>query len=198
MASSMDIESIVRKIVSDVVAGKKPADAQTLGPDSSSYEVARNDRDGVKRVALGADHMAFDAKERLRIYLDNVGFRVTDVGCCGTEEVDYPDVAVAVASKVASGECERGIVLDDSGIGSSMACNKVRGIRAALCHDLRTVINSREHNNANVLALSGRFHSTGEICEMAKVWLETRFAGGEHWPRVNKIMATEREQRRTT
>ena len=77
-----------------------------------------------------------------------------------------------------------------------MACNKVRGIRASMCYDLRTVINSREHNNANVLTLGGPLHSGAELCEMAKLWLETRFGGARHWPRINKIMSIEREERR--
>lgn len=186
-----DLENIVRGVVSDLAAGK----GAVSEPDRASYETPVNRKDRVKRVALGSDHTAFEAKERLRTYLEAVGYRVADVGTFDAREVDYPDVAAAVAAKVVLDECERGIVLDDSGIGSSMACNKVRGIRAALCHDLRTAINSRERHNANVLVLSGAFHSTGEICEMAKVWLETRFAGGEHWPRVNRIMAMEREQR---
>jgi ribose 5-phosphate isomerase B len=114
------------------------------------------------------------------------------VGCHSKDSVDYPDVAAAVCRKVVSGDCERGIMLDGAGIGSSMACNKVRGIRAALCYDLRTVVNSREHNNANVMTLGGPLHDAGQLCEMVRVWLQTRFPGGRHLARVNKIMALER------
>jgi len=106
--------------------------------------------------------------------------------------VDYPDIAAAVCRKVVNEDCERGIVLDGAGIGSCMAANKIRGIRAALCYDLRTVINSREHNNANVLSLGGPLHDAGQLCEMARVWLSTRFGGGRHVVRINKIMALER------
>lgn len=148
--------------------------------------------DKVLRVALGADHGGYPAKEVLKKYLGSLGYRVSDVGTHTPEKVDYPDYAVAVARRVASGECERGIMIDGAGIGSSMVCNKVRGIRAALCYDLKTVVNSREHNNANVLTLGGPLHAADEICQMAKVWLQTRFEGGRHWPRVNKIMAVER------
>jgi ribose 5-phosphate isomerase B len=151
-----------------------------------------NAADKVLRVAVGSDHGGYKSKELLKSYLESLGYRVVDVGCYSTESVDYPDFALAVARKVASGECERGIMIDGAGIGSSMVCNKVRGIRAALCYDLKTVVNSREHNNANVLTLGGPLHTPDELCQMSKVWLETRFAGGRHWPRINKMMAVER------
>lgn len=148
--------------------------------------------DKVQRVAIGSDHGGLEAKELLKNYLGSLGYRIEDVGTFGKASVDYPDFAVKVARKVASGECERGIMIDGAGIGSSMVCNKVRGIRAALCYDLRTVVNSREHNNANVLTLGGPLHSPDELCAMARTWLETPFAGGRHWPRINKMMAVER------
>jgi ribose 5-phosphate isomerase B len=146
----------------------------------------------VRSVSLGADHGAWSQKEMLRHYLEELGYRVADVGCASGEKVDYPDIAVAVCRRVVSGERERGIVLDGAGIGSCMAANKVHGIRAAMCHDLRTVVNSREHNNANVLSLGGPLHDAGRLCEMVRVWLSTRFGGGRHLVRVNKIMALER------
>ena len=148
--------------------------------------------DKVLRVAVGSDHGGYKSKELLKSYLGTLGYKVVDVGCHSQESVDYPDFALAVARKVASGDCERGIMIDGAGIGSSMVCNKVRGIRAALCYDLKTVRNSREHNNANVLTLGGPLHTPDELCQMSKVWLETRFAGGRHWPRINKMMAVER------
>jgi ribose 5-phosphate isomerase B len=150
-------------------------------------------KDNVRGVALGGDHGAVGQKEMLKAYLQTAGYRVVDVGCVGADKVDYPDIAVAVCRKVVSGECERGIVLDGAGIGSSIAANKIKGIRAALCYDIRTVINSREHNNANVLSLGGPLHDSGQLCDMAKTWLETRFGGGRHMVRVNKIMAIERD-----
>ncbi len=113
-------------------------------------------------------------------------------GLLRDEKVDYPDIAVAVCRRVVSGDCERGIVLDGAGIGSCMAANKIKGIRAAMCYDMRTVINSREHNNANVLTLGGPLHDAGQLADMAKTWLETRFGAGRHLVRVNKIMAIER------
>lgn len=148
--------------------------------------------DVVRNVAIGANHGAVEQKALLVRCLEVLGYRVTDVGTFGTEKVDYPDIALAVCRKVKSGSCERGIVLDGAGIGSCMAANKVRGIRAAMCYDLRTVVNSREHNNANVLTLGGPLHTPDRLAEMVKVWLETRFAGGRHIVRINKIMALER------
>ncbi len=146
----------------------------------------------VRNIALGADHGGYEAKEIISKFLKNLGYHITDVGTYHRDSVDYPDFALKVAKKVASGECERGIMIDGAGIGSSMACNKVKGIRAALCYNLKTIINSREHNNANVLTLGGPLHNPEELCEMVKVWLETPFAGGRHWKRINKIMAIER------
>jgi ribose 5-phosphate isomerase B len=149
--------------------------------------------DTVRSVAIGSDHGAFTQKEALRRYLETVGYRVVDVGCSEGQKVDYPDIAIAVCRKVVNGDCERGIILDGAGIGSCMAANKIKGIRAALCYDLRTVINSREHNNANVLTLGGPLHDASQLCDMARTWLQTRFGGGRHMVRVNKIMAIERQ-----
>jgi ribose 5-phosphate isomerase B len=149
--------------------------------------------DAVRSVAIGSDHGAFTQKEALRRYLETLGYRVVDVGCGAGEKVDYPDIAIAVCRKVVNGDCERGIILDGAGIGSCMAANKIKGIRAALCYDARTVINSREHNNANVLTLGGPLHDASQLCDMARTWLQTRFAGGRHLVRVNKIMAIERQ-----
>jgi len=153
-----------------------------------------NTIDQVKRIAVGADHGSFDSKEMLKKYLEAVGYTVVDVGTSNsTVKVDYPDYAVAVCKKVVSGECERGIMLDAAGIGSSMVCNKVHGIRAALCWSSKTIVNSREHNNANVLTMGTAQHKPDELCVMARLWLETKFEGGRHWPRINKMMSLERE-----
>jgi ribose 5-phosphate isomerase B len=148
----------------------------------------------VRGVAIGADHGSYDAKELLKHYLESAGYKVIDVGTTNsTVKVDYPDFAAAVARKVVSGDCEMGIMLDAAGIGSSMVCNKVHGIRAALCWSTKTIINSREHNNANLLTMGTAQHAMEELCAMAKLWLETKFEGGRHWPRINKMMSIERE-----
>jgi ribose 5-phosphate isomerase B len=148
----------------------------------------------VRKIALGADHGAFNAKETLKKYLEVAGYKIFDVGTFNTDSVDYPDFAYKVAKKVASRECDRGIMLDGAGIGSSMVCNKVKGIRAALCWSEKTILNSRLHNNSNVLTMGSAQHTVNEICEMAKLWLETGFEGGRHWPRINKMMSIEKKQ----
>jgi ribose 5-phosphate isomerase B len=181
--AEQDSGNIIRNVVSSIHS----ADV-TSQPEGEELNL----RDNVRRVAIGADHGGYEVKDRIKGFLETLGYRVTDVGTDSKESVDYPDFAAKVARKVASGDCDRGIMIDGAGIGSSMACNKVKGIRAALCYNVKTIINSREHNNANVLTLGGPLHSDEEFYEMVKIWLETRFAGGRHWGRVNKIMALER------
>jgi ribose 5-phosphate isomerase B len=174
---------IIQNVVSGLYSSTIPQ-KQLINLDQASSKV--------RYVAIGSDHGGYEAKEILKHFLRNIGYRITDVGTYSKESVDYPDFAVKVAKKVASGECERGIMIDGAGIGSSMTCNKVKGIRAALCYNLKTIINSREHNNANVLTLGGPLHTPDELREMVKLWLETSFAGGRHWIRINKIIALER------
>jgi len=174
---------IIRNVVSGLYSAANPEKIQP---------VPNNVRDKVGCVAIGSDHGGFEAKEIIRDYLRTIGYRVTDVGTFSKDSVDYPDFALKVAKKVVSGECDRGIMIDGAGIGSSMVCNKVKGVRAALCYNQKTIVNSREHNNANVLTLGGPLHTPDELREMAKLWLETTFTGGRHWKRVNKIMAVER------
>jgi ribose 5-phosphate isomerase B len=117
---------------------------------------------------------------------------VHDCGTHSTEAVDYPDYAAAVAREVASGRCARGIVVDAAGIGSSMAANKIPGVRCALCHDDATTMNAREHNDANVLALGARVVHRGLATRLVRLFLTTPFGGGRHERRVQKIMALER------
>ncbi len=142
-------------------------------------------------VAIGADHGGYPLKEVLKGYLRDLGYHVVDCGTSGTEAVDYPDFALAVAELVAQGRAWRGILVDGAGIGSCMAANKVPGVRAALCHDQATAVNSREHNDANVLTLGAGL--TGEILarQIVKTWVETPFGGGRHARRVAKIVEIE-------
>jgi len=176
------------EIIKNVVSGLYES---TISKENNDIN-DKNTKDNVRRIVIGSDHGGFEAKEKLKKYLQTLGYRLKDVGTYSKESVDYPDFAVKVARLVANGEYDRGIMIDGAGIGSSMVCNKVKGIRAALCYDVKTAINSREHNNANVLTLGGPLHSDVELFDIVKVWLETRFAGGRHWPRVNKIMKVER------
>ncbi len=138
-------------------------------------------------VALGADHGGFPMKEALKQALAELGCEVRDVGTHSTAAVDYPDFAVAVARAVAEGSARFGIMVDGAGIGSSMAANKVPGVRAALCYDLTTARNAREHNDANVLTLGGGLVGTRLALDIVQAFLATPFAGGRHAPRVAKI-----------
>ncbi|MBI4911717.1 MAG: ribose 5-phosphate isomerase B [Acidobacteria bacterium] len=144
-------------------------------------------RPGSRRVALGSDHGGFALKARLAAFLAAQGYDLHDVGTHSPEACDYPDFARAVALAVQDGSCQAGIMIDGAGIGSSMVCNKVKGVRAALCHDLKTVLNSRQHNDANVLTLGASANPPEVVEQMVRTWLETPFEGGRHQRRVDKI-----------
>ena len=149
--------------------------------------------DPAKTVALGGDHGGYALKESLKKFLQGeLGYAVIDVGTHSTDPVDYPDIARAVGEAVADGRATRGIVIDGAGIGSTMAANRVPGVRCGLCHDVKTVLNSREHNDANVLALGSGVVNVGLARQMVSTWLKTPFAGGRHTRRVAKIMELER------
>jgi len=141
------------------------------------------------RVALGADHGGYALKESLKGLFAELGVAVDDLGTHSTDPVDYPDVAVAVARRVASGEATFGVVIDAAGLGSCMVANKVAGVRAATCHDEASARNSREHNNANVMVLGSRIVHRGAARRLVRIWLRTPFAGGRHARRVDKINA---------
>jgi len=147
---------------------------------------------GQRTVALGADHGGYAMKEDLKAYLEGLGYDLVDCGTHSTDSVDYPDFAYAVARLVSEGQAWRGIIVDGAGIGSCMAANKVPGVRAAMCYDHATAVNSREHNDANVLTLGGMLLGRNLARDLVKTWLETQFGGGRHARRVNKIMDVER------
>lgn len=145
-----------------------------------------------RTVAIGADHGGYELKEQLKAYLAELGWHVVDCGTHSRDSVDYPDFAYAVARLVADGRVQWGIVVDGAGIGSCMAANKVPGVRAALCYDLATAVNSREHNHANVLTLGAGLIGPALARQIVKTWLETPFGGDRHARRVAKIMEIER------
>jgi len=145
-----------------------------------------------KTVSLGADHGGLAMKEDLKKCLQELGYTVLDCGTHSRDSVDYPDFAYAVARLVAEGRAARGIMVDGAGIGSCMAANKVPGVRAAMCYDMSTAVNSREHNDANVLTLGGGLVGVSLARQIVKAWLTTAFGGGRHARRVNKIMAIEK------
>jgi ribose 5-phosphate isomerase B len=177
-----EVRRLVREAVERALAGR---------PRPSEAAPARA-AGGSRRVAIGSDHGGFALKEVLRRAIaEDLGWDVHDCGTHSTEAVDYPDYAAAVAREVASGRCARGVVVDAAGLGSTMAANKIPGVRCALCHDDVTAINAREHNDANVLALGARVVNRGLATRIVRLFLTTPFGGGRHERRVKKIMALE-------
>ncbi|HYB70276.1 MAG TPA: ribose 5-phosphate isomerase B [Candidatus Bathyarchaeia archaeon] len=148
----------------------------------------------VSTIALGADHAGYGLKEALKAWLITHGYQVLDLGTHGTDSVDYPDYAALVAESVADHKVERGLLVCGTGIGMSIAANKVPGVRAALCGDLYTARMSREHNDANVLVLGGRLMGADMAADILEAWMATDFAGGRHLRRVDKSAVIELRQ----
>ena len=145
------------------------------------------------RIALGADHAGFQAKESIKRHLESAGYEVSDEGTWSEASVDYPDFAIKVARRVQQGQNDLGILVCGTGIGMAMTANKVGGIRAAVAHDALTARMSREHNDANVLALGARVLSERQIVESVAAFLDAQFAGGRHQRRVDKISELDQE-----
>lgn len=148
---------------------------------------------GKPRIALGADHAGFQAKQNIKKYLEAAGYTVSDAGTWSEESVDYPDFAIQVARRVQQGLDDLGILVCGTGIGMAMAANKIGGIRAAVAHDALTARMSREHNDANVLAMGARVLSEHQIIEVTQSFLNAEFAGGRHQRRVHKISELDQE-----
>ena len=142
-------------------------------------------------ISIGCDHGGFALKENIRAYLEEQGHTVTDVGCKSLESCDYPDFGAAAARLVASGACERGIVICPTGIGISISANKVKGIRCALCGDTFSAEMTRRHNDANMLALGAGITGPNLAQKIVEVFLSTGFEGGRHARRVDKLMQIE-------
>ena len=144
-------------------------------------------------IAIGCDHGGYELKQKILAHLRDRGLAYKDFGCDSTASVDYPVYGKAVARAVAAGECEKGIVICSTGIGISIAANKVPGIRCALCGDCFSARATRQHNNANVLALGALVTGPGLALEIVDVWLGTEFSGEErHQRRIDKVMALEK------
>jgi ribose 5-phosphate isomerase B len=150
------------------------------------------------RIAIGADHAGFAMKQHLIGTLERLGHTVDDRGTHSDATVDYPPICADVARQVIEGRVDRGIVIGGSGQGEQMAANKVPGTRAALCNDLYTARLSREHNDANVLAIGARIIAKTLADEIVTLWLATAFAGGRHQRRIDKIAEIERSARAGT
>jgi ribose 5-phosphate isomerase B len=196
MSDTRDIEirQIVQRVLNQALGlstqGIDPAKASAQTESTSITESQRPDR---KVVAIGADHGGFELKETLKADLPGMGFDVIDVGTHSKEAVDYPDFAHEVAALVGDGKAWRGIVIDGAGIGSCIVANKVPGVRAGLAYDYSSAVNSREHNDTNVLTLGAGLIGVNLARQIVQTWLSTMFGGGRHARRVEKIVAVEKQ-----
>ena len=143
------------------------------------------------RIALGSDHGGYALKCRIKEHLEDRGYECVDFGCHSLESCDYPDFGAAAARAVAEGKCDRGIVICTTGIGISIAANKIKGIRCAHCADCLQAEMTRKHNDANMMAIGAGFTGKNMAERMVEVFLSTEFEGGRHERRVNKMMALE-------
>ena len=175
----MTTESEIRELVSRVV-------------DEVMIEAGGGSTPASATIAVGADHGGFHLKQQIIEHLRGQDLQIHDCGCTSTDAVDYPDFAHAVANLVGTGTCRWGIIVDGAGIGSSMVANKVPGVRAALCYDLSSARNSREHNHANVLTLGAGLIGPGLARQIVDEWLATPWGGDRHARRVAKITEVER------
>jgi RpiB/LacA/LacB family sugar-phosphate isomerase len=197
--SDSELQEIVHRVVKQAMGGGSvnpfPGSSENnTSPESESrVDDILLDSDNGRRIAIGADHGGFMMKEDLKNFLHENGYQVDDCGTYSTDSVDYPDFAYAVANKVGNGLAWRGIIIDGAGIGSCMAANKVPGVRAAMCYDHATAVNSREHNAANVLTLGAGLIGLHLARQIVITWVDTEFAGGRHSRRVSKIMNIERK-----
>ncbi len=188
-----EIREIVQRVLKSVQGSNPGVGAASTSQPAAASTGSVSSMAAQKTIAVGADHGGFEMKEALKKYLDELGYAVIDCGTNDKTAVDYPDFAYAVAKNVAEGKAWRGIVVDGAGIGSCMVANKVPGVRAAMCYDLSSALNSREHNDANVLTLGAGLIGLNLAKQISKTWLETEFGGGRHAPRVGKIIAIERQ-----
>lgn len=181
-----ELHEIVQRVLHQVMGNSA---RETAAPTSP----VRTEASGRKVVAVGADHGGYELKEALKSEITTLGFDISDMGTNSKDAVDYPDFAHAVAQAVGSGKAWRGIVIDGAGIGSCIVANKVPGVRAGMAYDYSSAVNSREHNDTNVLTLGAGLIGVNLAKQIVKTWLTTEFAGGRHTPRVDKIKSVERK-----
>ena len=191
--SEKEIQEIVRKTVHQTL-GKT---LETKAPASTAVDhpnqVSSHEETQQLVVAIGTDHGGVDLKDILKQALISLGYQVMDCGTHTKDAVDYPDIAQEVAQLVASGKAWRGVIIDGAGIGSCMAANKIPGVRAAMCYDHASAVNSREHNTANILTLGAGMIGVNLAKQILEIWLSTEFGGGRHAKRVDKITAIEKQ-----
>jgi len=183
MPSEQEVRQLVRAAVEALV-------------EPSAVSVPTELQSGPTAIAVGADHGGFPLKEKIAFMLKERGFEVHDCGTDNSEPVDYPEFAHAVARMVADGTCRWGIIVDGAGIGSCIVANKVPGIRAALCYDVSSARNSREHNHANVLTLGAGLVGTSLAIQIVDEWLATEWGPGRHERRVELITEIDRRYRK--
>ena len=143
------------------------------------------------KIALGCDHGGYELKQFIMKTLEKLGYEYEDFGCYSLESCDYPDFGAAAARAVAEGKCDRGIVICTTGIGISIAANKIKGIRACCCSDSFSCEYTRRHNDANALCMGGRVVGAGLACQLVDIFLNTQFEGGRHQRRIDKLTALE-------
>jgi len=189
----IQIQQIVQRVLKQLMGLAQPATfpvntplATEMAPGSSRQSGAR------KVVAIGADHGGFELKETLKADLSGMGLDVNDVGTYSKAAVDYPDYAHEVAKLVSSGKAWRGIMIDGAGIGSCIVANKVPRVRAGMAYDYSSAVNSREHNDTNVLTLGAGLIGVNLAKQIVKTWLSTEFGGERHARRVEKISVVEK------
>jgi ribose 5-phosphate isomerase B len=186
-------ESEIQKIVQRVMSQLSSQSAPAASAAEQTHAPAATPPNQPRVIAIGADHGGFELKDILKKDLAQWGYEVMDVGTHSKEAVDYPDFAHEVARLVAAGKSWRGIMIDGAGIGSCMVANKVPGVRAAMAYDYASAVNSREHNDANLLTLGAGLIGVNLARQIVKTWLETEFGGGRHAKRVDKIIAVEKQ-----
>lgn len=191
--SDSDLHTLVERVVRRTLHGEGPVTASTAVPATTAAPVPQEkSAAGAKKVvAIGSDHGGYALKEVLKKDLVEMGYEVMDAGTNSNEACDYPDFALTVAQQVAAGKAWRGIMIDGAGIGSCMVANKVPGVRAGMAYDHASALNSREHNDANLLTLGAGMIGVNLARQIVRVWLTTEFGGGRHAPRVAKITAVE-------
>ncbi len=192
MSSQTDgeIHQIVKRVLDQYMGLSK----ENLAPAASPAPAAQNSKPNERKVvAIGADHGGFELKETLKADLTAAGYEVIDVGTNSKEAVDYPDYAHDVARLVSVGKAWRGIMIDGAGIGSCIVANKVPGVRAGMAYDYSSALNSREHNDTNVLTLGAGLIGVNLAKQIVNVWLSTNFGGGRHERRVSKIATIEKQ-----
>jgi ribose 5-phosphate isomerase B len=184
--SDSEIHEIVHRVL-DRILGSSERVSISSTPETQVVN------SGNKVVSIGADHGGYELKEALKPELSLLGFEIQDVGTKSKEAVDYPDFAHAVAQAVSSGKAWRGIMIDGAGIGSCIVANKVPGVRAGMAYDYSSAVNSREHNDTNLLTLGAGLIGVNLAKQIVKAWLTTEFAGGRHTPRLDKIKSVEKK-----